>query len=93
MVGWVRKINCEKFVPHLIIFRGYSKYNPESSYIDFKNWNINLTDYGKLINWLENVKKAYADATLSNIFNNHAPIIQKKVKRKPSPWLTSQLKK
>lgn len=44
MVGWVRKINCEKFVPHLIICRGYSKYNPESSYIDFKNWNINLTD-------------------------------------------------
>ena len=32
-------------------------------------------------------------AMLLGIFNKQVPIIEKKVKDKPSPWLTSELKK
>ena len=67
----------------------YSKYDPESLCIDVKNSNKNLTDQFK------NVRKAWGHfyETLLYIFNKQAPIIQKKVKGKPSPWLTSELKK
>ena len=89
MVGSLRKINCKKYVSRSIICGDYSKYDPESLCIDIKNLNINLTDQ------FENVNKAwgYFYATLLNIFNKHAAIIEKKVKGKPSPWLTSELKK
>ena len=86
MVGCLRKINCKRFVPRSIICGDYSKYNPESLY---KNSNINLTDQ------FENINKAWGHfyATLLNIFNKHAPTIEKKIKGKPSPCLTSELKK
>ena len=83
------KINWKKFVSRSIICRDYSKYDPESLCVDIKNSNINLTDQ------FENVNKAWRHlyATLLTIFNKHALIIEKKVKGKPSPWLTSELKK
>ena len=75
LVECLPKINCKKFVSRSIICRGYSKYDPESLCIDIKNSNINLTDQ------FENVNKAWGHfyATLLNIFNKHAPIIEKKV--------------
>ena len=87
MVGCLRKINCKNFVSRWIICKDYSKYDPEILCIDIKNSNINLTDQFK------NVNKAWGHfyASLLNIVNNNAPIIGKKVKGKPNPWITSEL--
>ena len=87
-VGCVRKTNHTKLKPKEIRCRDYKKYNPHHLNLDLLN-----------ANWLEvystnNVNIAWKTfhKIASTIFNTHAPIINKRVKSKPAPWLTSHIK-
>ena len=87
-VGCVRKTNHTKFKPKEIRCRDYNKYNPHHLNLDLLN-----------ANWFEvystndvNIAWKTFHKIASTIFNTHAPIINKRVKSKPAPWLTSQIK-
>ena len=88
MIGFVRKLNSNHYSARYTSCRDYKAYNPE----------LLKSDLGK-VNWMpfyneSNVNDAWSllKSTLSNLYNRHAPIIKKKVKGKPAPWLNEDIK-
>ena len=87
-VGCVRKINHQKFPPRQITCRNYSRYNPN----DFNN-DLRSHDWSVMYHMssVENAWK-YFKEVFRNVMDNHAPIIQKRVKGKPCRWLSTEIK-
>ena len=88
MVGCVRKLNHKTFPPRTIRCRDYSKYDPATLKQQLEN-----TDWSAVYetNKINESIKAF-NTILEGAFNNHAPIIEKKVKGRPCPWLNRTLK-
>jgi len=87
--SFLRKLNHRKFAPKTIRCRDYSKYNPEimKQHLHDADWSsvyetTNVNDSIKAFNEI-----------LETNFNEQAPIIEKKVKGRPCPWLTEPLKR
>ena len=87
MPGCVRKINNAYFKSRLITCRDYKRYNAENMKADLKSvgWSP-LYEH-------TNVKRAWAFMrnVLSHIFECHAPVIVKKIRGKPAPWLSNDV--
>ena len=88
MIGCVYKINNIKFNGCAGCCRDYRKYNPEQLQKDIResNWSQ-----------IENIKSANNaslcfKSTLIDLFQKHAPEFDKKVRGKPCPWLTQDIK-
>ena len=88
LVGCVLKTNHMKFKPKEILCRDYSRCNTGQLNLDLlnANWFELYSTNDVNIAW-----KAFYKIT-STIFNIHARIINKIVKSKPAPWLTSYIK-
>ena len=88
MVGLVRKLNHLKYAPRTIKCRNYTQYHPEKMCGDLKghNWEqlYLISDVNNAWNFIKDI--------LSNTFNKHAPMINKRVKGNFCPWLTSHIK-
>ena len=88
MVGLVRKLNHLKYAPRTIKCRNYTQYHPEKMCDDLKghNWEqlYLISDVNNAWNFIKDI--------LSNTFNKHAPMINKRVKGNFCPWLTSHIK-
>ena len=87
MVGYVCKINCIKFNSKTIQCRNYAKYD-----------NVKMCKELKEIDW--EALQAYRDVdaawrfimdNLTTVFNRHKPFIEKQVKDRFSPWLSSEI--
>lgn len=88
MVGCVRKLNHVKFKPKQVNCRDYRKYNKDALCQDLESqdWASVFSTNDTLSAW-EGLK-----SILTSTFDHHAPIIEKHIRGKPSPWLTSELK-
>ena len=88
LICCVRKLNHMKFKPREITCRDYSKYDPKAM-----NDEISSSDWCDIYS-TDNVNSVWENLShiLRNIFNRHAPIIKKRVKGKPAPWLTPNIK-
>ena len=89
MVICVHKMNHLKYKAKFITSRNYSCYNPIDLQREMQN-----TDFTAVIE-STNVDDAVAKFTniLSNVFDKHAPIVKKRTKGKPSPWLDADIKR
>ena len=89
MVGCARKINTLKFKPRVITCRDYKHYNPDKMNEEFRSLNWTEVYQNTRVNnaWL------CIKNLLSNVFDRHAPALVKKVRGKPAPWLTCEVKK
>ena len=88
MIGCVRKINSTKFKPTTVTCRDYKNYNQRQM-----NNELKLIDWSYVYN-NNNVNSAwiYMKTIITGIYLNYAPIITQRVKGKPAPWLTVELK-
>ena len=86
MIGFVRKVNNIKYKPRTIHFRDY-RYFDSDKHLKNQNWT-------KLYQ-CNNVNDAmcFMKDILLTAFNNFCPFVAKKIKGKPSPWLTADIKK
>ena len=89
MVGCVRKLNNASFKPRKIMCRDYRSYHPEAM-----NEELETVDWSAFYS-CRTVNEAWSQMKdiLLTIFEHHAPKICKKVRGKPAPWLTSNVKK
>jgi len=89
MVICIRKQNHTKYKEKYVTSRNYSRYNQNELKTDLKN-----TDFSTVIN-SKNVNEAVERFTkiMNDIFNRHAPLVKKRVKGKPTPWLDITLKR
>ena len=87
MVGYVHKMNCIKFNSKTIRCRNYAKYD-----------HVKMCKELKEINW--EPLYAYTDVNaawcfikdkLTTVFNRHAPFIEKQVKDRFCPWLSTEI--
>ena len=89
LIGCVRKLNNHNTKSRTRTSRNYSKYNPDNMKTDLSRevfeplFHINNVNKDWLI--LCNI--------LTNCFENHAPVITKRVKGTFAPWLNSEIKK
>lgn len=88
MVGCVRKVNHIKYKPKTITCRDYRNYNPESARNDLKSKDWNYFYSQKDVNTALKVLDNYLLETI----DNNAPKITRKIKGKPCPWMTPELK-
>ena len=88
-VGCIRKMNHQKFNWRFIECRDYRTYDPAQLRQDIKNSDLHKTENCSDTNqaW------KFFKETLTSIFSKHAPIVKKKVRGKPCPWMTSDIKK
>ena len=89
IIACCRKINHIKYEPETIQCRNFSKYNVNdinNELLD-ADWN---TIYNTMcpINALQSLVQI-----LKQTLDNHAPFVTKRIKGKPSPWITKDLKK
>ena len=84
-----RKIKKEKQPSKTIKCRDYSNYNHEAMQKELKE-----TDFSSVYSE-KNPKKAWNSlkSILTNVFDNYAPVISKRVKGKTSSWLARDIKK
>ena len=88
MIGCVYKMNNIKFYGHTIPCRDYRNYNQEQLQKDIRESNLSH---------IENIKSAndaslFFKSTLIDIFQKRALQFDKKVRDKPCPWLTRDMK-
>ena len=88
MTGCVYKMSSIKFNGRTICCRDYRNYNQEQRQKDICELNLSQ---------VENMKSAndasiFFKSTLIDIFQKHAPELGKKVRGKPCPWLTQDIK-
>ena len=89
MVVCVRKMNHKRFLPKTIRCRDYKSYDPDSMNRDFSN-----VDWQPILNETDiNISLNLFNETLTEIFNRHAKIIEKKVKGRKCPWIGNDIKK
>ena len=88
MIGCVRKINSTKFKPRTVTCRDYKSYNQRQM-----NNELKLIDWSYVYN-NSNVNSAwiYMKTIITGIYLNYSRVITKRVKGKPAPWLTVELK-
>ena len=88
LIDCIRKLNHLKFQPKEIKCRDYSRYNHQEMNRDILNadWSdfYNTNDVNTALNAFYQIACA--------IFDQYAPLITKRVKSKPAPWLTPQIK-
>jgi hypothetical protein len=83
MVGCVRKLNSRKFNSRTIKCRDYKNYDPESMRNELRELDWSPVFLSTNVNTAWNSMKN----CLESVFNRHAPMIVKKIKGKPAPWL------
>ena len=89
MIGCVRKLNHLKYNPKTIKCRNYKNYDPSK----FSESIANHPDYEHVLNGTDpNVCWEKLKAIIVNSLNNFCPNITKRVKGKPCPWLSVQLR-
>ena len=89
LVACIRKLNHQKFSPKTIKCRNYKSYDPQMMNLDFDH-----------VNWLPVVTAPDVNTALNifnfivkDIFDKHAPLIEKRIKGCPCPWINQELKK
>ena len=89
MIACTRKMNNIKYNPSLITFRNFSNYD-----VSVVNNELLNSNWDAVYN-ATSADLAYKSLTSIplKVLNKHAPFISKKVKGKPSPWLTAEVKK
>ena len=94
MVLCTRKVNWRKLKPKTRIFRNYSNYN----HVDFCD-DLNKIEWEKALNptadgniSVDGLWANFKDTFLS-VANVHAPLMEKRVRGKPSPWISGELKR
>ena len=88
MVACLRKINYKRFPSKTIRCRNFANYDPAALNRDLGN-----ADWEPVYN-ASNVNQCAAafNDILETAFNQHAPVINKKIKGRPCPWLNPTLK-
>ena len=89
MIICVRKLNHMKYNTRYVTSRNYCRYDPVNLKRDLKN-----TDFSTVTN-CNDVNEATKRFTsiLTTVFDKHAPIVKKRQKRKPTPWLDIDVKR
>jgi hypothetical protein len=89
MVGCVRKMNAMKFKPKIIVCRNYTNYD-----LRVLNDTLRLIDWSVVYNYSDvNAAWQFMRAVIMGVYERYAPIITKRVKGKPAPWISVELKK
>ena len=88
MIGCVRKMHKFKQNPKTITCRNYAKYNTDTINKELINndWENVYASVDANIAW------QHMNNILSKTIDHHAPFISKRVKNKPSPWLSNDIK-
>lgn len=88
LVACRRKLNHQKFSPKTIKCRDYKSYDPYAMNLEFDS-----------VNWLPvltapdvNIALNIFNVIVKGIFDRHAPIIEKRIKGRPCPWIDQELK-
>ena len=88
MVGCVRKVNHIKYEPKTITCRDYRNYQPDLARNDLNSKDWNYFYFLKDVNAAWKVLSDYLTETI----NTHAPKITRRIKGKPCPWITPDIK-
>ena len=88
MVGSVRKLHNIKFKPRTITCRNYKQYNIASFKSEVSN--LSFSDYSKFTN-IDEAWDNWQTKFLSAV-DKHAPLINKRVRGRETPWITSKIK-
>ena len=88
IITCTRKMNNIRYQPSTITFRDFSKYNTDTI-----NNELLSSDWESVYNSIS-PELAYTNFTsiLLNVLNRNAPFVSKRIKGKPSPWLTTETK-
>ena len=89
MTTCIRKINNAKHNPKTIKCRDYTNYDPEQLNKSFENVNWNAVYQSDDINTC----LRHFNETVQNVFDQHAPQLEKRVKGRKCPWITIELKR
>ena len=88
MVACIRKINHLKYPIRSIKCRNYAKYIHQNMCSD-----INEIGWQPLYQATDvNIAVNYFNTEVRQIFDKHAPIVEKRAKGRPCKWLTSEVK-
>ena len=81
-------MNCLKFKPRKINIRSCTNYNVSQFKTDLREtpWETLIDEDDVQSSW-NSFKQ-----TLTNVINQHAPLIEKKVRGRDCPWLTHEMK-
>ena len=78
-----------KFKPKIIVCHNYTNYEPR-----VLNDTLQLIDWSVVHNCSDvNAAWQFMRAVMMGVYERYAPIITKRVKGKPAPWLSVELKK
>jgi len=88
MIGCSRKINQLKYSHRIIECRDYRAYDPIVMCDELKNINWSPIEEATDVNTAVD----YLNTKLTDIYDRHAPKVQKTVKGRPCKWLTRELK-
>ena len=88
LIGCIRKKNHRKYLPKEIKCRDYSHYNHGEM-----NRELAKADWSNIYS-TNNVNTSYNAfyQIVRKIFDKYAPFITKRIKSKPAPWLTADIK-
>lgn len=88
IIGCKRKINNYKVKPETIFCRDYKNYDPliVKQYLSNESWDFVYHQIDPNEMW-----KAFK-CYLQKVLNSHAPLIEKRIKGKISPWLNDEIK-
>ena len=92
MVGCIYKLNNARFSQKNIHCRDYENYDPLLMNRDIRRSRINEVDKMKNVNDAWNHTWNHIKNIWLEVFQKHAPIINKRVRGKPCPWLTNDRK-
>ncbi len=88
LIGIVRKLNTKHFQPRRTLVRNYKGYSKDdfNSDLHLQNWQsvLNLGSFNEAWNGFKTI--------LQSCIHKHAPLIEKTIRGKDSPWLTSSIK-
>ena len=90
LIGYIRKTNCQKHSSRTIKCRDYRNYDSYKLVNDANNidWNPVYNN-----NFDVNAAVNYFTGQLKSLFDEHAPIIEKRVRGKPFEWIDESVKK
>ena len=88
LVGCMRKINHQKYTSKTIKCRNYKSYNPTSMNVDFENVNWLPVTSAPDVNTALNI----FNTIVRDIFEKHAPTLNKRSKGRSCPWIDAELK-
>ena len=88
MIACNRKINAHRLEPKIIKCGNYANCN-----MDKMNKDLSKINWQPIYN-CKNVSNALelSCSTLKNVFDQHASFIEKRVKGRKCPWLTSEIR-